>query len=139
MPESHAELYVHLVWATWDRMPLLSQDIRDQVFTAIGVKCKELNCIPLAVGGIDNHVHVLLRFPTTITIASLAHEIKGSSSHLITHVLKPGTYFKWQGSYGAFTIHTRDVEHLQRYIQNQERHHADQVLDSDWEDFMTRE
>jgi len=133
MPESHTELYAHLVWSTWDRMPILTYDIREKVFAAIAVKCRELKCTPLAVGGIDNHVHVLVRFPATVSVALLAQEIKGSSSHLITHVLKPGSAFRWQGAYAAYTIHNRDVERVQGYIQNQERHHAEKTLDLEWE------
>ena len=77
----------------------------------------------MAIGGTLDHVHLLVRFPTTLSVAKLAKEVKGVSSHLVTHVLRPGEFFKWQGGYGAFTLRKKDVPVVQRYIQKQKEHH----------------
>ena len=104
MRSPHTQLYAHCVWATWDRLPLLTSDIRDVVYGTIANECKKLGCHAIAIGGIDNHIHVLVRYPPTVTIAALIKQIKGSSSHFITHELRPNQFFKWQGAYGAFSI-----------------------------------
>jgi putative transposase len=89
--------------------------------------------MPLAVGGVADHVHILVRFPPTLTVARLVGEVKGASSHLITHAIHPGSFFKWQGAYGAFTISKRSVSLVSAYILNQKTHHADQTIIAEFE------
>jgi putative transposase len=128
MREPYTQLYLHLVWATWDRLPLITAEIRPRIYAAISEKCRELNCTPFAIGGISDHVHLLVRFHTTVAVASLAKEVKGSSSHLVTHEIKPDVFFKWQGAYGAFTLRKSEVTTVTTYIQSQEQHHAENNL-----------
>jgi putative transposase len=125
---SYTQLYLHGVWATWDRLPLIMPEIEPQLYAVLAHKCKELGCTPLAIGGINNHVHILLRFSSTISIAQLIGQIKGTSSHAMTHTILPETFFQWQGAYGAFTISKRSVPQVSAYILNQKSHHADQTL-----------
>jgi putative transposase len=82
----------------------------------------------LAIGGIEDHIHMLVRLAPTITVARLVGEVKGASSHAITHAIRPADFFKWQGSYGAFTISQRSVCQVCAYILNQKAHHADSTL-----------
>jgi len=124
MRAPYTQLYLHLVWATWDRLPLITEEIRLRLYASITQKCRQLQCVPLAIGGTDDHVHLLVRLHTTVAVATLAKEVKGSSSHLVTHVLRPGEFFKWQGAYGAFTVRKEDVHQLEAYIANQATHHA---------------
>jgi putative transposase len=133
MREPYTQLYHHLVWATWDRLPLITEEIKPRIYAAIAEKCRELKCIPLAIGGIADHVHLLVRFYTTIAVADLIKEVKGSSSHLVTHEITPGVFFKWQGAYGAFTIRKSEVSKVTAYIQNQERHHAENKMQLEFE------
>ena len=85
MRSRFTQLYLHSVWATWDRMPLLVPAIEQTVYAAILAKCRQLDCEPLAIGGMADHVHLLVRFPTTLTVADLVKEVKGATSHLVTH------------------------------------------------------
>src|SRR5438552_9082654 len=78
----YTELYLHCVWATWDRLPLITPDIEEQIYASIAAKCNDLNCYVLAIGGVTDHVHLLVRFPTTLSVSTLAGEAKGASSHL---------------------------------------------------------
>ena len=128
MREPYTQLYIHLVWATWDKLPFITPEIEPRIYAAIAEKCRELKCMPLEIGGIADHAHVLVRFHTTVPIATLVKEIKGSSSHLVTHVIQPDEPFKWQGAYGAFTIRKSEVPTVKAYIQNQKKHHAENTL-----------
>ncbi|WP_135478254.1 IS200/IS605 family transposase [Candidatus Chloroploca mongolica] len=121
----YTQLYVHLVWATWDRLPLIAPEVEPRLYAALAEKCRALGCQPLGIGGIADHVHVLAGFPATITIAKLVGELKGASSHLMTHELAPGAFFKWQGAYGAFTVSEHMVSTVVAYIRNQKEHHRD--------------
>ncbi len=139
MREPYTQLYVHLVWATWDRQPFITPELEPRIYAAIAEKCRDLKCVPIAIGGMEEHLHLLTRFHTTVPIATLAKETKGSSSHLVTHVLQPGSSFKWQGAYGAFTIRKSEVPTVKAYILNQKRHHAENKLLSEFEEVFALE
>jgi len=95
---------------------------------AIAAKCRELGTEPLAIGGLSDHVHLLVRFPTSLALAKLIQEVKGASSHLVTHKLKPGEFFKWQGGYGAFTVSKEAVPRVAAYVRDQKKHHTERTL-----------
>jgi REP element-mobilizing transposase RayT len=133
MRAPYTQLYLHAVWATWDRLPLITPDIELRVYGAINEKCRGLNAYPLALGGIEDHLHLLVRLPTTLSVADLLKEVKGASSHLVSHEITPDKFFKWQGAYGAFTIAKSEVPRVNDYIRNQKQHHASQSLWNEWE------
>ncbi len=128
MRAPYTELYLHLIWATWDRLPVLTQEIEERVYAAIAMKCRELACEPLTIGGVVDHVHLLVKLNPSVAVAALVKEVKGSSSHLVTHEIRPGDFFKWQGAYRAFTIRKSEVENLKAYIKNQKLHHTEGKL-----------
>jgi putative transposase len=102
-------------------------------YAAIDAKCHELKCEMMAIGGGEDHVHLLVRIPTTLAVSALLKEIKGASSHLITHEVIPNEFFKWQGAYGAFTVSKHEVKAVAAYICNQKKHHTARDLMDDWE------
>jgi len=114
-------LYVHLVWATWERAPLITADIRERVYAVMQHHASQLGAQVIAIGGIEDHVHVLLRFPPTLAISVLVGRMKGASSFLAAQVL--GHPFRWQGAYGAFSLSRADVKRVRAYVLNQEQHH----------------
>ena len=128
MRAPYTELYLHCVWATWDRLPLITDGIEARVYAAIRSKSDELQCPCLAIGGMPDHMHVLMRLHTTVAVADLIKGIKGASSHLITHMVQPGEFFKWQGAYGAFTVSKSDVPQVMAYVERQKQHHAGNEL-----------
>jgi putative transposase len=73
--------------------------------------------------GIEDHVHVLTRFPPTTTIAEIVKHAKGASSNLMTQQIARGEFFKWQGYYGAFTLSKGLVPRVRDYVLTQEEHH----------------
>ena len=139
MRAPYTQLYLHLVWATWDRLPLITEAVQARLYAAIAEKCREFKCVPLAIGGMPDHVHLLVRFHTTTAIADLVKEVKGASSHLVTHEITPGQFFKWQGAYGAFTLRKGEVSSVKNYIERQREHHAKDDLWADWEQTATAE
>ncbi|MBI3734712.1 MAG: IS200/IS605 family transposase [Chloroflexi bacterium] len=117
-------LYVHLVWATWDRLPLIGSDIERRLHRNIESEARKQGCLVVALNGTADHMHVLVMLPSTISIADLVKQLKGVSSHFVNEELKPGEVFKWQGSYGAFTVSRSDVDQVADYIKRQKEHHA---------------
>ncbi|MEQ8537059.1 MAG: IS200/IS605 family transposase [Coleofasciculus sp. D1-CHI-01] len=133
MRSNFTQLYLHCVWATWDRLPLLTSDIQEAVYAAIIGECQQLKCTVIALGGIEDHVHLLISFLPTIAVSDLIKQVKGSSSHLVTHEIKPGEFFKWQGSYGAFTVSHNNLDQVANYIRNQPIHHRHKSIIPTWE------
>ena len=131
MREPYTQLYLHLVWATWDRFPWLVAGIREAIYNCIQYECTQCKAELIAVGGVADHVHVLVRLPATISVADLVKQLKGVSSHFATHELAVGG-FKWQGGYGAFTLDKSGVPNVKSYILNQENHHNNSTF---WPDF----
>jgi REP element-mobilizing transposase RayT len=133
MRSNFTQLYLHCVWATWDRLPLITPDIQKAIYAAIIAECTQMRCTVIAVGGIADHVHLLTGFPPTVNISDLIKQVKGSSSHLVTHKIKPGEFFKWQGSYGAFTVSHDAIDQVANYIRNQAIHHQQKSMIPTWE------
>jgi len=119
----YTELYLHYVWATWDMLPIITHDVERRVYACIASKCREMKCEPLAIGGIEDHIHLLVSFPASVSPSVLVGEVKGASSHLVSHEIHPGTFFRWQGAYGAFTIGKSALPAVIAYIENQKTHH----------------
>jgi REP element-mobilizing transposase RayT len=124
--------FAHLVWATWDRLPLLTGSVEQEAQRAIEAKCGELGAEVLAIGGSEDHVHLLVRLlvrlPATLAVADLMKHIKGASAHLVAQHSHPGQFFKWQGGYAAFFVSTSHRTRVTRYIAQQREHHAANTL-----------
>ncbi|HEX5506664.1 MAG TPA: IS200/IS605 family transposase [Thermomicrobiales bacterium] len=133
MRRTYLAVFVHLVWTTWDRLPLISKDCARQIYRAIGAKCRELRAAPVAIGGVEDHVHLLVELPATVSLAELVGQVKGASAHLVTHQLTPGEFFKWQGAYAAFSVSPTAVTRVRDYIVSQREHHATGSTLAEWE------
>ena len=127
------ELYCHFVWATWDRQPLITAEFEHRLHGATEAKLRELQCSEITIGGVSDHVHLACRFPPTLAIAELVKQVKGASSHCMTHsVGVPG--FQWQGGYGAFTFARRSLPRVSAYVASQKAHHANSTFAPDLEE-----
>jgi putative transposase len=136
MRRSLNRVYVHLVWATWDRLPLITAEIEHPLYVAIRDKCRELGCLVYAIGGIEDHVHLLVRMHPNIAVGTFVGDIKGASSHLVSHKLKPDEFFKWQGAYGSFSVELASMPRIIAYIKNLKTHHASRTEDATLESFL---
>jgi putative transposase len=121
MREPFTRLFVHLVWATWDRVPILDRELLAVVERSVLHECRRLKAEVIAFGGVADHVHLLVRLPTSVSVAEIVKQAKGASSHLVNHRLR--VPFKWQGGYGAFTVSHSMVPRVRDYVLNQEHHH----------------
>ncbi|MCC7018442.1 MAG: IS200/IS605 family transposase [Ardenticatenales bacterium] len=128
MPSSHTNLVVHLVWSTWDRLPLITPDLEPHIHRSIAMTSRDLGCEVIAVNGTADHVHVLVRIPTILAVAAIVHRLKGASSYRINR--RPGGVdtFRWQGHYSAFSVSRWDVDRITAYIRSQKTHHADGTI-----------
>ncbi|MGQ9682590.1 MAG: IS200/IS605 family transposase [Anaerolineae bacterium] len=106
-----------------------------QLYRNIADQAREVGCTLLALGGIEDHVHLVVSLPATVTVAQLAKQVKGASSHFAGDVLSMGTGNKWQGFYGAFTVSRWDLDRVIGYVRRQKEHHgAQEGLVTEWEE-----
>ena len=124
MSQSLVQIYVHLVFATFERTPYLKdQVLRERLHAYLAGICEGQDSPALKVGGVEDHVHLLLRLGKQREIAILLRELKRESSKWIKDQSGRLQKFHWQGGYGAFSISPSHVTGLTRYIENQVEHH----------------
>jgi REP element-mobilizing transposase RayT len=125
MAQSLVKNYLHIIFSTKYRLPLIEETIEDEVFRYLGGICKNLECLPLAVGGYLDHVHILCNLSKKITLIKLVEEVKKESSKWIKTLSADLEHFYWQGGYAAFSVNPTRIEQVKNYIRNQKKHHKE--------------
>ena len=124
MPQSLSAVYVHLVFSTKDRRPFLrDKSARTALHAYLGGVSKSLECPPLLVGGVEDHVHLLCRFGRTITQAEWVKELKRVSNVWLKDQGPDYAEFEWQGGYADFSVSHSNLEQVNQYIAGQDEHH----------------
>ena len=124
MPQSFAQIYLHIVFSTKSRQRFLIADqLREQLHAYIVGICKCQDSPALVVGGTEDHIHLLCCLDRQKTVANLIRDVKSGSSKWIKQQNKNLHDFEWQAGYGAFSISPSHLETLKRYIANQMEHH----------------
>lgn len=117
-------LYYHIVWATKNRIPLINQEIEPEIYRYIYDKIDEMKCIPHAIGGIENHIHVVVSIPPKMSISSFVKTVKGSSSHFANQKIA----FAWQRSYGVLSLGSKQLQTAVQYVESQKDRHRTKDL-----------
>ena len=120
MSHSYAQNHIHLVFSTKDREKLIAKPLQRKLWAYMAGICKHNDMLAFAIGGMEDHVHLLFRLPPTITLAHAISVIKANSS---TWMREHGARFAWQKGYGAFSVSSSKVSAVIRYIDTQEQHH----------------
>lgn len=129
MAHSYSGNYVHIVFSTKDRRDAIPADLQDKLWAYLFGICKNLKITLLAVGGIANHVHLLISLPATIRLCDAVKELKANSSRWFG---EHGIQFEWQKGYGAFSVSASNLNLVQAYIRNQPEHHKKRSFDNEF-------
>ncbi len=139
MPQSLAKILIHGVFSTKDRRPFLSDvKLRSDLHAYMGGALATLNCQPLIVGGVEDHVHFLCVLSRTITVAEMFKETKRVSTLWLKTQHASLAGFNWQNGYGGFSIGESQVEPLRTYIANQEAHHKKMTYQDEFRRLLTK-
>lgn len=138
MAQSLAKIYLHVIFSTKNRAPLLADEWRDELFNVLGGTANNLDCQSLIVGGVADHVHMLFQLGRTITIADAIGKIKSTSSTWINQSHGLPTEFHWQAGYAAFSVSQSNVEAVRECIRRQPEHHAKQSFQDELRERLRR-
>ena len=116
-------IYFHLVWSVRDDSSPISKEIERPIFRCIVSQIHKLNCQVLAINSVPDHIHLVVKVRSTVSIANLVKQAKGVSAKFTNDQLNPESYFRWEAGYGAFTISRWDLERIINYVRRQKDHH----------------
>lgn len=136
MSQSLSKVYVHLVFSTKHRQPLIDDNIKPELFAYLGGICQALECHPVRVGGHHDHVHILCLLSKKIALMKLLEEVKKSSSKWMKTKGQAYQNFYWQDGYGAFSVNPAEIEVVVRYIENQAKHHQKRDFQNEFRAFL---
>ena len=131
-------LFYHIVWGTKHRLPLIEPTWESELSGYIRGKAIALECIPHAINGMPDHMHVAISIPPKLALATTIGQLKGASSHHVNQRYMHGT-FAWQAEYGILSVSERSLPRVVDYIKNQKKHHAEHRLDMSMENFGSSE
>ncbi len=128
MPHTYAQNVIHIVFSTKYRRKTISKEFQLRMWAYAAGICKNHGIFVHAVGGIDDHIHLLIQVPPVLSLAKAVLAIKSNSSRWAN---EQGNKFAWQQGYAAFSVSSSRVPEVVRYIQTQESHHRKMTFDEE--------
>lgn len=135
MPTAWTQLHYHIVFGTKLRKPLITEPLAKDLYPFLGGITRDMGCSLLTIGGMDDHVHLLIRGRPDVCVSDLLRNLKGrSSSWFNDH----GQHLYWQKAYGAFAVSKSGRHEVEAYIRNQREHHKHLSYKDEFEHFLSR-
>jgi putative transposase len=120
MAHTFSKNYIHVIFSTEERRKTISSELQPRLWAYIAGTSKKNGIVAVAVGGTENHVHILLDLPPKVALAKAINLLKANSSRWMGERVGE---FRWQEGYGAFSVSASNRDQVIRYIRNQEAHH----------------
>ena len=133
---TYTSIYLHVVFATWNRRPFLTDSFRPPLHAFFAGTARNLGLNYVHVGGVEDHLHFLARFDPAQSVSSIVGKLKQSSSVWIGESHQPE--FRWQRGFGAFSVSLSRVPAVIRYIARQEEHHRVRTFGEELREFIDR-
>lgn len=136
MPHSYNKIWIHAIWATKARIPLVHQNIEQNVYQFISNQLREQGCPVRIINGMPDHIHCLFLLNPQKSIAEVIKQIKGSSSHFINQSNLIPEKFAWQTGYAAYSVSESGIEKVFQYIKCQKMHHRKKSFQEEYDAFI---
>lgn len=136
MPQSLVKNYIHITFSTKNRVKLITPEIQNELHKYIGGTCRELDSSPIQVGGTADHMHILVNLSRKIPLMTLVEKVKSHSSGWIKTKGTAFNNFYWQRGYGGFSVNPKQIDIVQDYILNQEKHHQKLTFQEEYRKFL---
>ena len=122
MADTFSNLVYHVVFSTKNRLPLISGAVKDRLPAYVGGIVKSIDGTVIAIGGMPDHLHLVVRLPARLSVAEAMRSVKTNTSRLV-NVQFGSVKFGWQRGYGAFSVSPSMLEAVVHYVRSQEAHH----------------
>ena len=136
MPKTYSSIWIHLIWTTQDRRPLIAKGLNVELCTFIRKNTIEKGMIVDMINGIEDHMHAMVRLKPVQSISEVMKQIKGASARWINSKKLLDMKFQWQQGYGALSVSPNDIDKVRKYIKNQEYHHRSWKLEDELKRFQ---
>ena len=138
MGQSLVKNYLHIVFSTKNREPLIHKPVEQELHAYLGGICNNLECYPIKVGGYTDHIHILCMLSKKIALMKLLEEVKSHSSKWIKTKGSAYANFYWHDGYGAFSVNPSEVDVVINYIANQKDHHRKKTFQVEYRAFLQK-
>jgi putative transposase len=132
MPSTLTHLIYHIIFSTKNRQPIITNEIRQDLYQFLGGIVKKEGGIPIKIGGMPDHMHMVVKLKPIHTLSAIVQLVKGRSSKWINEQDRLAVVFRWQEGYGAFTVSESQVPFVVRYVQNQVEHHGNSSFEEEF-------
>ncbi len=136
MPSAFTQNFYHTVFSTKHRANLITPELESRFYPFLGGIVRDLRCTLLAVNGMPDHVHLLIRYRPDLSHSELLQQVKGRSSKWVNETFPEFGHFSWQEGYGGFTVSKSAVPAVESYIAGQKEHHQRQDFQSEFLELM---
>lgn len=139
MSHSFTKIWIHAVFSTKNREPLIHSSIEEHIHSHIRKHLEtDFGCEVRIINGMPDHLHILFLLNGNYALKDIIKNIKGESSHWMNGNTLLKTKFVWQTGYGAFSVSESNVEKVEQYIRNQKEHHSKKTFAEEYADFMSK-
>ena len=138
MANTFTSLHYHMVFSTKNRERWITSDVEERIWSYLGGIAKENKVHPIQIGGIEDHVHLLLGAPASLAPSKIAQLIKGGSSAWIHETFPNMKGFAWQDGYGVFSVSKSNIPGVVDYIRGQREHHRTRTFQEEYIAFLKR-
>lgn len=138
MPNTFTNLNYHIIFSTRKREPLITPALEERVWAYLGGVAKSLGAEPMRIGGVEDHVHVLVRIPAKHSVSKVVQSLKGASSHWMNEEVMNFGHFAWQDGYAAFSVSKSNIAMVSEYIRGQREHHQTRDFKAEYISFLDK-
>jgi len=129
---------LHCVWSTKERRRLITPALQQRLWPYLGGIARANKMAAIEIGGVEDHVHVLLSLPATLSISKAVQLLKGNSSKWIHETFPEERMFEWQDGYGAFSIAVSGIQATVEHIRRQAEHHRQRTFKEELAEFLKK-
>jgi REP element-mobilizing transposase RayT len=138
MASTYTALHYHVIFSTKNRKRWITPDIEGRIWAYLGGIARQNDMVLLIIGGIEDHVHLLVALPPTLSVSEALKRIKGGSSGWVKETFATCKDFGWQDGYAAFTVSKSQVPEVEEYIRKQREHHRTRSFEEEYRAFLDR-
>ena len=136
MPSAWTENFYHCVFGTKHRAPMITPEVEARLYPFMGGIVRDMRCTLVAINGMPDHVHLLVRYRADLSHSDLLRHVKSRSSKWVHETFSNLDHFAWQEGYGGFTVSKSAVPSVKDYIRRQKEHHIRQDFETEFQELL---